>query len=210
MGDAGVFAFYPNKQITTGEGGMIVTNDDNIAKLARSMRNQGRDEHSAWLRHRRLGYNYRMSELSAALGSVQTDRIQEILSKRRNIAAAYNERLKDAEKYVKPPYDGKTLDISWFVYVVRLNGKLFGRKDRDAIMAELKSRGVACSNYFPPIHLEPFYVTKFGYERGDFPVAERASDSTIALPFYGNLEKKDIDHVCQNFKDVLRRYEKIQ
>jgi perosamine synthetase len=208
IGDAGVFAFYPNKQITTAEGGMLVTNNEKIARLARSMRNQGRDEHSAWLSHNRLGYNYRMSELNAALGCVQVRRINEILAKRRRIASAYDRNLGRLTKYIRLPYHGKTTDISWFVYVIRLNETMFDRRDRDKIMRELKSRGISCSNYFPPIHLEPFYAKKFGYKAGDFPVTEAVSAVTIALPFHTNLKKSDVAYISRSLGVILKKVEK--
>lgn len=207
IGDAGAFAFYPNKQITTAEGGMLVTNNDKLAALARSMRNQGRDEHSAWLSHNRLGYNYRMSELNAALGCVQARRINEILAKRRKVAGEYNRRLGRLTKYLRLPYDGKTTAISWFVYVIRLNSDRFDRYDRDKIMRELRSRGVSCSNYFPPIHLEPFYAKAFGYKPGDYPVTEAVSSVTIALPFHNHLKSDDIAYIAGNLSEILRNYE---
>lgn len=204
FGDVGVFAFYPNKQITTAEGGMIVTNDENIAKLCRSMRNQGRDEHSGWLSHSRLGYNYRMSELSASMGVVQMERVDEILDKRRKVASIYNKKLKNIDG-IKTPFVSPTVNMSWFVYVVILDRKRFTGKDRNNIMHKLKSRGVSCSNYFPPIHLEPFYIKMFGYEKGNFPVTERISELTIALPFHNNLAVQEIDYVCKNLKEVISK-----
>ena len=177
---------------------MIVTDDENIAKLCRSMRNQGKDEHNTWLSHKRLGYNYRMSELSASLGVVQMDRIDEILEKRQKVADIYNKKLNKIDG-LKIPYIAQHVKMSWFVYVVILDEKKFSRKDRDNIMQELKEKGIACSNYFPPIHLEPFYAEMFGYKRGVFPVTEMISGLTIALPFYNNLAEREINYVC----DVL-------
>ncbi len=201
FGDAAVFAFYPNKQITTGEGGVIVTNDEKIAKFCRSMRNQGRGEGDGWLQHERLGYNYRISDINCALGIAQLERLDEILEKRERVAQMYNERLKDLEG-VKIPYVSSCVKMSWFVYVVRLNDN-YTQKDRDRILGELKKRGIGCSNYFPPIHLQPFYRKMFGYKEGDFPITEKVSKSTIALPFYNNLREEQIDYVCQNLKEIL-------
>jgi len=209
IGDVGVFAFYPNKQITTAEGGILVTNNENIAKLARSMRNQGRDEHSAWLSHNRLGYNYRMSELSAALGCVQVQRIDSILARRNKVADTYEKHLKSLSDYIILPSIAnlnKKDIISWFVYVIRLKPEKFTIADRDKIMLELRKRGVSCSNYFPPIHLEPFYVEKFGYKKGDYPITEKISSSTIALPFHNNLTPSDIAYISGQLSQILNSY----
>ncbi len=203
FGNCGVFAFYPNKQITTAEGGMVVTNDEKIAKLCRSMRNQGRDEGNAWLSHSRLGYNYRMSELSAALGSVQMDRIGEILKKRDEVAETYNKKLA-AIGGVSIPYVDKDVKMSWFVYIIQLDKNKFSRDDRDRVILELRRRGVSCRDYFPPIHLEPFYVEMFGYKAGDYPVTEKVAGLTIALPFYNNLAEKEIDFVCKKLEEIIK------
>jgi len=203
FGNCGVFAFYANKQITTGEGGIIVTNNKDVAKLCESMRNQGRGEDNRWLSHVRLGYNYRMSELSAALGLVQMERISEMLEKRSRVADFYNQRLSQI-KEVKIPYVGPEINkMSWFVYVIRLDSRRFSRGDRDKIIQELDNRGIQCRDYLPPIHLEPFYVEMFGYQQGDFPITEAVSDSTIALPFYNNLSEEEVDYICNNLKDII-------
>jgi perosamine synthetase len=202
FGECGVFAFYANKQITTGEGGMIVTDNESIYRLCRSMRNQGRSEDGAWLQHERLGFNYRISDINCALGIAQLERIDEILAKRERVARLYNERLKDVEELILP-HSEKNKKISWFVYVVRLQDK-YSREDRDAILAKLKEKGVGCSNYFPPIHLQPFYRKLFGYKKGDFPVTEKVSERTVALPFYNNLREEQIDYVCKNLKNIVQ------
>jgi perosamine synthetase len=203
FGDCGVFAFYPNKQITTAEGGMIVTSDEKIAKLCQSMRNQGRDEGDEWLCHSRLGYNYRMSELSAALGVTQMERIGEMLEKRQKIADMYNQKLSEIEE-LKIPYVSPNAQISWFVYVIRLDDNKFSREDRNIIIQKLKSRGIDSREYFPPIHLEPLYVNMFGFKPGDFEITERVSGSTIALPFYNNLPEEEIDYICRSLREILR------
>ncbi|MEM2002427.1 MAG: DegT/DnrJ/EryC1/StrS family aminotransferase, partial [Candidatus Methanomethylicaceae archaeon] len=159
MGDAAVFAFYPNKQMTTGEGGIIVTDREDWAALFRSLRNQGRDVHDAWLSHSRLGYNYRMDEMSAALGLAQLGRIEELLSKRERVAQWYNERLRDVEGVQIPYIAPTTTRMSWFVYVIRLAPEI----NRDRVMAELEKRGIPSRPYFPCIHLQPFYRERFGY-----------------------------------------------
>lgn len=202
FGDAGIFGFYPNKQITTAEGGTIVTNNEQIAKLCRSMRNQGRGEGDEWLQHERLGYNYRLSDINCALGLAQLTRIEEILAKRERVAQMYNERLKDIEG-INIPYVSSDVKLSWFVYVVRLEER-FTQKQRDWILQELKRRGIGCGNYFSPIHLQPFYREMFGFKEGDFPVTEHIAARTIALPFYNNLREEEIDYVVENLESILR------
>ncbi len=193
FGRASVFGFYPNKQITTGEGGMIVTDDDTFAATCRALRNQGR-EGMAWLAHERLGYNYRLSEINAAIGTVQCERLDEILAKRRKVAHAYIERLM-TNRYLILPTLEDTTHMSWFVFVVRLND-LFEPGDRDEVMKELRAEGIGCNNYFPPIHLQPYVANQFGFQPGDFPVTEYVAARTLALPFFGSLTTRQIDRVC--------------
>jgi perosamine synthetase len=199
LGDVAVFAFYPNKQMTTGEGGMIVTDRENWDALFRSLRNQGRDVFDAWLNHTRLGYNYRMDEMSAALGSSQLRRIEELLARRERVAGWYNERVVDI-KGVQAPYIAPTTTrMSWFVYVVRIAPGV----GRDRVMARLKEQGIPSRPYFTPIHLQPFYVQKFGYRRGDFPITEEAGDTCLALPFSGVMTEEQVDYVCDALKAVV-------
>ena len=186
-GVAGAFAFYPNKQMTTGEGGAVVTDDAALASLCRSMRNQGRDEGGGWLQHSRLGYNYRLSELSAALGSSQLERLDSILTERADVAARYAELLAPLAPAILVPVAPPHTEVSWFVYVVQLSAD-FSQEDRDAILAGLRACGIGCSNYFSPIHLQPYFVAQFGGKRGDFPVTEAVADRTIALPFFTGLD----------------------
>lgn len=202
FGVCGVFAFYPNKQITTGEGGMIVTDDENVYRLCWSMRNQGRSEDGAWLQHERLGFNYRMSDINCALGIAQLERIDKILTKREKVARFYNERLKNEEELILP-YSEKNSKISWFVYVIRLQDK-YSREDRETVLSGLKEKGIGCSNYFSPIHLQPFYRRMFGYKEGDFPVAEKVSQRTIALPFFNNLKEEEIDYICEHLIESIK------
>ncbi len=199
LGDAAVFAFYPNKQMTTGEGGVIVSNRADWDVLFRSLRNQGRDLHDAWLNHSRLGYNYRLNELSAALGVAQLARIEELLSGREQVAQMYNQRLARVPGVAIPLISPTTDRMSWFVYVIRLAPGI----DRNAVMALLAERGVSSRPYFAPIHLQPFYQKMFGYQEGDFPIAERMSASVLALPFYNNLPREQVDHVCDSLCDVI-------
>jgi perosamine synthetase len=202
FGLASVFGFYPNKQITTGEGGMIVTDDDAFADACRALRNQGR-EGMAWLAHQRLGYNYRLDEISAALGCVQVDRLDEILEARRRVAAAYMSRLLD-NRFLILPTLGDDDHMSWFVFVVRLND-LFDPGDRDEVMRQLRAEGIGCNNYFPPIHLQPYMAERFGFKEGDFPVTEYVAARTLALPFGSRLTTREIDHVCERLNAILER-----
>lgn len=199
FGDAAVFAFYPNKQITTGEGGMIATDRGDWDALFRSLRNQGRDVSDAWLNHARLGYNYRLDEMSAALGVAQLGRIEELLGKRDRVAGWYNERLGDVEEVRIPYVAPETTRMSWFVYVVRLAAHI----DRDRVMESLRRRGIPSRAYFSPIHLQPFYVERFGYRRGDFPEAEAAGDTCLALPFCSLMTEEQVEHVCGALKSVI-------
>ncbi|MHC4441846.1 MAG: DegT/DnrJ/EryC1/StrS family aminotransferase [Planctomycetota bacterium] len=201
LGHAGVFGFYPNKQITTGEGGMIVTDDRNIHQLAVSFRNQGRDAHGGWLGHVRLGYNYRISDINCALGVAQMKRIHEIIAKRTKVAQWYLKRL-NHEKRISTQKILPQCKISWFVMVVRLSDD-YTMQDRDRILKKIGQTGIGCSNYFPPIHLQPFYAQKFGYKRGDFPVCEALSDRTIALPFHNHLTEQNVDTVCKTLISLL-------
>ena len=184
---------------------MLVTDNEEIAKLCRSMRNQGRDEGEGWLVHKRLGYNYRMNELSAALGAAQMERIDEILEKRENVADLYNKRLSKIEG-VRIPHIAQSVKMSWFVYIIRLDNKRFSRKDRDEIMEELNRNGINCRDYFPPIHLEPFYSETFGYKQGSFPVTEMVSNLTIALPFYNNLTEEEVNYICNTLRNIIESY----
>jgi len=197
LGEAGVFAFYPNKQITTGEGGVLVTDNKELARLAKNMRNQNRGEMGEWLDHERLGYNYRMNELSAALGCSQMERIEEILEKRSRVARMYNKRLEEIEK-VQIPYIAPYVNrMSWFVYVARLNQEI----DRNRVIDYLRENGVECKPYFTPIHLLPFYRKMFDYKEGDFPITEDVAGRTIALPFFNNLKEEQIDYVVEKLKE---------
>lgn len=200
FGQAGVFGFYPNKQVTTGEGGMIVTDDEELYRQVSSMRNQGR-EGMGWLAHARLGFNYRMSELQAALGVAQMRRIEEILATRRRVARWYLERLAGDSRIRLMKVD-PACEISWFVMVVRLNDD-YSATRRDELIETLRCRGIGCSNYFPPIHLQPFYVERFGYRRGAFPVCEALSDRTVALPFHCELDEGQVDRVCRELQGLL-------
>jgi dTDP-4-amino-4,6-dideoxygalactose transaminase len=199
IGDAGTFAFYPNKQMTTGEGGMIVTDDARWDALARSLRNQGRDVFDEWLAHTRLGYNYRLDEMSAALGLAQVERLDEILAKRARVASWYETRLRDVEGVTTPRMSATTTTESWFVYVVRVADLA----TRAHLMKELGIRGIPSRPYFPPIHLQPFYRADFGFRPGQFPITEAAGDTCLALPFFGTMTESAVDTVCGALTEVL-------
>jgi perosamine synthetase len=201
LADGGAFGFYPNKQITTGEGGMIVTNDAEVARLCRSMRNQGRDTYGGWLAHPRMGYNYRLSDLSCAMGLAQLQRIEQIIATRAKLMGWYRERLGD-EPRVRFQKVLPEVDVSWFVCVVRLCDE-FTRQQRDGILTDLRELGIGSSNYFAPIHLQPFYVDRFGYREGDFPNCEALAFRSVALPFHHQLTEKDVDVVCREFRRLL-------
>jgi len=208
-GKCSVFAFYPNKQMTTGEGGIIVTDDGKIARLIRSMRNQGRDESMSWLKHNRLGYNYRLSDINCALGIAQLERIEEILAKRKKVAREYNACLSGIDEIVLPPLGGKGLRRSWFVYVIRLKEQ-FSAAQRDKLIRLLRDDGIGCNVYFPAIHLQPLYRDEFGYQRGIFPKAEAVADRTIALPFFNNLKTEAIKKVAASLKKNIRKVNKYE
>jgi perosamine synthetase len=195
FGEAAVFAFYPNKQITTGEGGMIVTDDDMLATTMRSARNQGRDEDGTWLRHVQLGYNYRLDELSAALGVAQLERYHELREGRRRVVREYERALGDVE-WLRLPAALPGSEVDWFVYVVQLADGL----DRDTMIHALAERGVPARPYFSPLHLQPLYRERFGYAPGDFPVTERVARRTMAIPFSSRHSTDEIEHVA----DALR------
>ncbi|MFN2489701.1 MAG: DegT/DnrJ/EryC1/StrS family aminotransferase [Actinomycetota bacterium] len=201
FGDVGVFGFYPNKQLTTGEGGMVVTDREAIADMLRSLRNQGRDATDPWLHHRRLGYNYRLDEMSCALGLAQLRRIDELLRRRERVASWYMERLEHVPELSVPDVSPDTSRMSWFVYVVRVGEGI----DRNAVITELAEVGIPSRAYFTPIHLQPFYVERFGYRRGDFPVAEALGATCLALPFSGVMSEEQVDHVCRELARALQR-----
>ena len=203
FGAMSVFGFYPNKQMTTGEGGMILTDDDDLADKCVSLRNQGRGKGGGWLGHERLGYNYRLSDINCALGIVQLSRIEEFKSKRRQVAKWYQEMLADDERLIVPT-EPEGCDISWFVFVVRL-AEGFGLEQRDKVLGELRAADIGVSNYFPPVHLQPFIAEQLGHKAGDFPICEAVCSSTIALPFYNNLSKEDIATVCGKLKKILEK-----
>ena len=206
--DIAVLAFYPNKQLTTGEGGLVMTDDDGHAEVMRSVHNQGRATGAGWLSHARLGYNYRMSDIQAALGLAQLSRIDEILAKRAQVGRWYDVRLKDHD-WLRGQAVPAGVTKSWFVYVVELDAS-FAREDRDAILTGLREREIGCSNYFTPIHLQPFIRERLGTGEGDFPVTEQVSDRTLALPFFSNLGEDEVETVCTALLETAARVRAAQ
>lgn len=200
IGDYGVFAFYPNKQMTTGEGAVIITEDDQAADMMRALRNQGRAPGDTWLQHTYLGYNYRLDEMSAALGEVQASRIDTMIEKRGKVAAWYSERFERIPGIEVPILAPNTTRISWFVYVIRFSKEF----DRDQIAKKLAELGVPARPYFIPIHLQPYMVSRFGYQEGDFPITEDLGKRGLAIPFSSVMTVEQVDYVCQSIEAVIK------
>jgi dTDP-4-amino-4,6-dideoxygalactose transaminase len=201
LGDYGVFAFYPNKQITTGEGGVIITSDDKAANLMRALRNQGRAPGDTWLQHTHLGYNYRIDEMSAAMGASQMTRLDSILSKREQVAAWYEARLSEVPGVEVPFIESFTTRMSWFVYVIRFEKGI----DRDEMARKLDARGIPVRPYFLPIHLQPYMVERFGWKEGDFPVTEDLGKRGLAIPFSGVMTEEQVEYVCNILREEVMK-----
>jgi dTDP-4-amino-4,6-dideoxygalactose transaminase len=209
-GNLATFAFYANKQLTTGEGGMIVPRSAADATRLRSERNQGRAPDMDWLDHDRLGFNYRLSELQAALGVAQLERVDELLDARARVAALYGERLGqmgaapagegDEDGLILPLADRAQERRGWFVYVVQLPQET----DREAVIADLDQRGIASKAYLPCIHLMPPYRERFGFRGGEFPVAERVAERSLALPFFTAMGEDEVERVAEALGEALR------
>jgi perosamine synthetase len=209
-GNLATFAFYANKQLTTGEGGMIVPRSADDAIRLRSERNQGRAPEMDWLDHDRLGFNYRLSELQAALGVAQLERVDELLAARSRVAALYGERLGqmggapadegDADGLVLPLAARGQERRGWFVYVVQLPQGT----DREAVIADLDQRGIAAKAYLPCIHLMPPYRERFGFRGGEFPVAEGVAERSLALPFFTAMGEDEVERVAEALGEALR------
>ncbi|HWH13327.1 MAG TPA: DegT/DnrJ/EryC1/StrS family aminotransferase [Miltoncostaeaceae bacterium] len=196
-GHPAVYGFYANKQLTTAEGGVILTDDDDLALLLKSLSNQGRSDDGAWLVHSRLGFNYRLSDVHCAIGVAQLERLDDMLAGRARVAGWYQSRVRDIPG-VHPMYEGPQ-GRSWFVYAPRLAEGI----DRDRVITELDARGVSAKPYLPCIHLQPFYRERFGHREGELPVTEAISASTIALPFFPEMTEAQVDEVCTALADVL-------
>jgi len=202
FGESAVFAFYPNKQITTGEGGMIVTNSKKYYDLFCSLRNQGRTSDMGWLDHKCLGYNYRMDELSAAVGLAQLERIKYLISERKKNARRYNKYLSGYGDILKLPVTAKDNMHTWFVYTIQI---LKIGTSRDLLIKKLAKQGIQAKPYLPSIHLFDFYRKKFGFKKGDFPVSEKVSRRSLSLPFYIGLVESDIKYICQKLIKLIKQ-----
>jgi perosamine synthetase len=196
LGDVGIFAFYPNKQMTTGEGGMLVTDKQDWANLFDSLRNQGRDIFDEWLNHSRLGYNYRLDEMSAVLGLVQLQRIEELLQKRAQVASWYNARLQAVEDVQIPQIHPHTTRMSWFVYVIQT-------PYRDTLLAKLKAKGIPSRPYFTPIHQQPYYQQLVGDQSARLPNTEHLGKVSLALPFSSIMTQAEVNYVCDQLQACL-------
>lgn len=194
IGDFGVFGFYPNKPITTGEGGMLVTNNRQLAETVRALRNQGRRPADGWLDHELLGYNYRLSEINCALGCSQMARLDAILERRADRAACYREHLGDVPEVMLPVFETPESRVCWFVFVVRT-------PDRERIAERLAKCGIACGRYFAPIHRQPLYAA---YARTDLPVTDEVSSQTLAMPFFNRISDAEIAEVCSAIRALIR------
>jgi perosamine synthetase len=199
QGPSAVFAFYPNKQITTGEGGMVTTHSEREWRLVRSLRNQGRADSGGWLEHARLGFNYRIDDIRAAIGLGQLEKLDAILAQRCEVAMRYAELLAGIEGLELPCEDDADHERSWFVYVVTLPK----RADREAVVASLEARGVQTARYLPCIHLQPYMQERFGYRVGLCPVAEDVASRTLALPFHARLGEDDQAYVAEALRTAL-------
>jgi dTDP-4-amino-4,6-dideoxygalactose transaminase len=202
IGDYGVYAFYPNKQITSGEGGIIVTDNEEAASLMMALRNHGRAPGDTWLQHTFMGYNYRLDEMSAALGSVQMTRLDELLRKREQVAAWYADRLAEIPGIEPPQIAPGTTRTSWFVYVIRFTPGI----DRDRVARALDQEGIPARPYFLPIHLQPYMISRFGYREGDFPITEDLGRRGLAIPFSGVMTESQVEIVCNTLFQIIRKY----
>ena len=200
IGRIGVFAFYPNKAITTAEGGMVVTDDGGLAEMVRALRNQGREDSGGWLAHRLLGFNYRLSELHCALGLSQMRRIEEILSRRAERAERYTRHLGGIPGLIVPPVEISEGRVGWFVFVVRL-AEEFSRADRDFLFEQMRQRGIQCGRYFSPVHSQPLYAPFAAGLR--LPVTEQVSERTLALPFFNAITDAQIIEVCDAVRELI-------
>jgi perosamine synthetase len=204
FGDIGIFAFYPNKQMTTGEGGMIVTDNKQTAMLCRSMRNQGRAPEAEWLCHARLGFNYRLSDVHCALGLAQLERLPELLKGRARVAAIYN-RMLAAHPLIKLPQAIPGTLRSWFVYPIQLTSPIAAPNSvlRDRLLRELRRRGIGCQSYFPAIHLQPYFQPYLTAQNQSLPRTEAASQTCLVLPMFSSATEQQIRYVSEAVLEIL-------
>ena len=191
FGTFGFFAFYPNKQMTTGEGGVILTDDDELADLCQSYRNQGRGKGGGWLAHDRLGYNFRLSDINCAMGIVQLSRVDGLIEKRREIAKMYHDVLEGEDRLIVPVEPDNSVQ-SWFVFVVRIKDPNVTIDQRNALLKNMLDRDIQVSNYFPPVYLQPFIKDELGLKEGDFPITDAVCKSTIApaVPYQADKRRR--------------------
>jgi len=201
FGKAAVFSFYPNKAMTLGEGAVVATDDPHWAELMQSLRNQGRGDGGTGYFSDRLGYNYRLDEMSAALGVAQLKRLDRLLAQRQAVATRYSDMLRRVPGVTVKRAVSSTSRMSWFVFVIHLDPHV----DRDRVIEQLEARGIPSRVYFTPIHLEPYYRQRFGFKPGDFPVAERVAASILALPFHTNLSDAEMDEVVDALQSAVIR-----
>ncbi len=201
QGEDAVFAFYPNKQITTGEGGVVTTHSEETWRLLKSLRNQGRADGGGWLDHARLGFNYRIDDIRAAIGIGQLEKLQRILDARRRVAGRYTELLAGIEDLGLPCPDDADHERSWFVYVVELPEDA----DREAVIAVLEQDSIGSARYLPCIHLQSYMRERYGFREGLCPVAEGKSRRTLALPFHARLPESDQVSVVESLARALGR-----
>lgn len=199
QGPSAVFAFYPNKQMTTGEGGIVTTHSEEEWRLLRSLRNQGRADTGGWLEHARLGFNYRMDDVRAAIGVGQLEKLDEILEARAHVASRYAALLSGIDGLELPCPDDADHERSWFVYVVALPQAA----DRESVIARLDARGIQTARYLPCIHLQAYIRERYGYGEGLCPVAEEMSSRTLALPFHARLSEDDQAYVADALREAL-------
>jgi dTDP-4-amino-4,6-dideoxygalactose transaminase len=198
-GPSGAFGFYPNKQLTTGEGGMVTTHSEEELALLKSLRNQGRSYDSRWFHHPRVGFNYRLTDIQAALGIGQLEKLDRMLEMRSAAAARYAGLLDDVDGVEAPLADDAEHKRSWFVYVVKVAPGI----DRDAVLERLAAQGVEAGHYVPAVHLQPYMRDRYGFSEGMCPVAEDACDRTLALPFFPQLEAADQERVVDALRDAV-------
>jgi perosamine synthetase len=198
-GTPAVFAFYANKQLTTGEGGMVTTGSAEVKERIDSERNQGRAPDMDWLDHDRLGFNYRLSDIACALGSAQLGRLREMLDGRRRAAGLYREALAGVEGLALPCEERGAVQRGWFVFVVQLPPGT----DRDETVRALNARGIQSKPYLPAIHLMSYYRECFGHREGEFPVCEDVAARSIALPFFPEISEGQVERVASELRSVL-------
>jgi perosamine synthetase len=200
-GESAVFAFYPNKQVTTGEGGVVVTHSEEVWRQIVSLRNQGRsyEQGAGWFNHVRLGFNYRWTDLQAAIGIAQLEKLDRILELRAAAARRYDELLSGLDGVATPAPDDAAHRRSWFVYVVKLAAGL----DRDGVMASLRRKGIATAEYVPCVHLQPYMRERYGFGEGMCPTAEEVAARTLALPFFTQIDSADQERVVDALRTAI-------